>query len=280
MRLLLPVLALGLAGCTDPRYPERFGIDVDPDTVVWRADTRLRELLGREPFTGEPGRLLDSARKALAMVAGSEATQEARLDAVRAVLEGIEPVLLPSDSDLVPSLAWTARRAGCVPLVWAWCRLAAVAGVELVVVPLPGHVVLATRDGRFLEPLRKGLERTRSFYDSTFRLAERPAYRDLREAPGSIQAALLVQCGLLEWEQGRLSAAQEAFSTALEWRPGLPEAQGNLGLVLEATGDRQGALRHLGLALEGDPLHEKAKIRLEALQRMNPAEARGDESRR
>ncbi len=279
MRRLLPALAVVLAGCAGPRYPERFGIDVDPDTVVWRADARLRELLGREPFYGDPGRLLDSVGTSLEVVAVADATLEGKLDAVRAALAGIEPVFAPADSDLVPTLAWTARRAGCVPLAWAWHRLAAAAGVELATLPLPGHVALATTDGRFLEPLRGGLERSRAFYDSAFRLAERPAYRDLKPAAGGIQAALLVQCGLLEWEQGRLSAAREAFSTALEWLPGMPEAQGNLGLVLETSGDREGALRHLTWALEGDPLHEKARIRLEALARMNPGEARGDQRR-
>lgn len=279
MRLSLPALAVVLAGCADPRYPERFGPGVDPDSVVRRADARLRELLGREPLSGDPERLLDSVGASLEVALRAEAAPGMRLDAVRHALAGIEPVLVPSDSDLVPSLAWTARRAGCVPLAWAWRHLAGRAGVELVALPLPGHVALATTDGRFIEPLRGGLERTRDFYDSAFRLAERPAYRDLAPAPGGIQAALLVQCGLLEWEQGRLEAAREAFSTALDWLPGMPEAEGNLGLVLEASGDREGAVRHLAGALRGDPLNERARIRLEALARMNLREDRGDEGR-
>jgi len=273
----LVLLAAVLAGCADPRYAERFAAGTDPDTVVSRADARLRELLGKEPSPGDASRLLDPLCRKLTASTAPGASVEERLRAVREALDGIAPSLAPVDSELVPSLAWSARRAGCVPLAWAWSRLGAAAGVELVAVPLPGHVALATSDGRLLEPLRGGLERSRAFYDSAFGLADRPAYRALRGARGGIQAALLVQCGLLEWKAGRLARAQEAFEAALSWEPGLPEAEGNLGLVLEARGDREGALRHLDRALEGDPAHRAARARRDALAGVNAPATPSDE---
>lgn len=168
------------------------------------------------------------------------------------------PVLQPNDSDLVPSLAWERRRAGCVPLVLYWSRALASHGIQASPVFLPGHLVLSMPDGRLVETLRGGIIRARGFYDSVFRLADRPYYVGFRTEPEGVLASMLVQAGMLEWRAGNLAGAESAFEAAARICPGLPEAEGNLGLVLEQAGRPEYALEKLDLALRGDRLAAKA----------------------
>lgn len=171
---------------------------------------------------------------------------------------GMAPISQPGDSDLVPSLAWERRRAGCVPLVLFWSRALNEHGIHAAPVLLPGHLVLSMPDGRLVETLRGGTIRAREFYDSAFRLADRPYYAGFRNEPDGVLASMLVHAGLLEWRSGNLRAAESAFETASRICPGLPEAEGNLGLVLEQAGRPKEALEKLDLALQGDRLATKA----------------------
>lgn len=174
-------------------------------------------------------------------------------------------VLQPSDTDLVPSLSLERHRGGCTSLGLAWRILGERVGLQLVPVLLPGHLTLRDSSGRFVEPLR-GIERSKAFYDSAFLLDRRPFYAGLSPRPRGLEAAMAVQGGLLAWKDGRLAEALGAFRVAVALAPGLPEGEGNLGLVFEAMGETDSARAHLAVAVAGDSLNRSAMRRLEALR--------------
>lgn len=232
-------------------------------------DSLLRSELGREPArlpwreALEP--LVQELRAGHRPADTSFSVKVAAVSAVLAGEHGIAPVLEPSDTDLVPSLAFERHRGGCTSLAIAWILLGAEVGLALEPVLLPGHMTLRDASGRFVEPLR-GIERSASFYDSAFQLGRRPAYRELIPNPRGIEAAMCVQGGLLAWKGDRLDVALEAFRTATELAPGLPEAEGNLGLVFESLGQKDSARVHLALAVAGDSLNAAARMRLDRLR--------------
>ena len=230
-------------------------------------DSLLRRDLGFPPASVPLRARLDSLGQGCRSVRDS--SFERRVAAIAAILassEGIAAVLHPSDTDLVPSLALERHRGGCTSLAFAWLVLGERLGLRLEPVLLPGHLTLRDSSGRFVEPLRGGFERTSSFYDSAFQLARRPAYAALRAAPHGLEAAMAVQGGLLAWKAGHLERARDAFRTACLLAPGLPEAEGNLGLVFEALGEPDSARAHLAIAVAGDSLNHAARLRLEKLR--------------
>lgn len=268
----LVVSVLGLAilfcGCRRDPYGELANRNLSDSARVERLDARLRELLGFAPRSGALESSLDSAarllRSRLPPGAGAQERAQAAAGWIDG-LDGVAPVLMPDDTDLVPSLAWERRRGGCTSLAWIWCRLGARLGLDLQPVLVPGHIVLRTAEGRYLEPLRGGLERVPAFYDSVFQLARRPGYALDRPSPSAIPAAMALQCGLLEWKAGRLREARAALELATLLAPGLPEAEGDLGLVLEALGETDSARARIRRAVTGDPLNTRAAQRLAGL---------------
>lgn len=179
--------------------------------------------------------------------------------------EGVEAVLHPSDSDLVPSLAFERHRGGCTSLALAWIVLGGKVGLSLQPVLLPGHMTLRDASGRFIEPLR-GVERSAAFYDSSFQLARRPAYAELAPRPRGLEVAMAIHGGLLAWRAGDKAEALHAFRIATLLAPDLPEAVGNLGLLHEAMGNADSALVHLRIAVIGDSLNQAARERLFRLE--------------
>lgn len=192
-----------------------------------------------------------------------------RVRAVAAVLagrDGIAAVTNPDDTDLVPSLAFQRRRGGCTSLALAWRILGDEVGLHLEPVLLPGHMTLRERSsGRFVDPLR-GCERSAPFYDSVFRIARRPAYAGFPIRTHGLEAAMALQGGLIAWKAGREREALDAFRTSTLLAPGLPEAEGNLGLLFESLGERDSARVHLAVAVAGDSLNAEAARRLDALR--------------
>jgi hypothetical protein len=67
----------------------------------------------------------------------------------------------------------------------------------------------------------------------------------------------------MEWRIHRPRNAEEAFRAAAKICPGFPEAEGNLGLVLEERGSSAESKERLLVALQGDPLAAKARSRLD-----------------
>jgi len=245
----------------------REGVSVDAS--VEGSDAALRELLGFAPAQAGWELEVDSVGLALAREAGSVASEETKIQVISrwmASPEGVRPRLSPDDTDLVPSLAWRRRRGGCTSLAWIWMRIARAMDLELEPVLLPGHVVLRTSKGRLLETLQGGLERSGAFYDSAFSLSHRPAYRLDATSGQALEASLLVHRGLLSWKRQDLAGAEALLRAAAALVPGLPEAQGNLGLVLLARGDASQAREHLGIALAGDSLNAKARERLDDMR--------------
>lgn len=240
------------------------------DVSVERSDAELRRVLGFGPAPAGWMNEIDSVGRRLADGLAPTAAEVQKIAAIAKWLNspaGVRPELVPNDSDLVPSLAWERHRGGCTALVWIWTRLGRAMDLELEPVLLPGHVVLRTGEGRFVETLRGGMERSRAFYDSAFSLAKRPAYRlDAARVP-VLEASLLVHLGLLHWKGQDLANAESCFRRASAIVPGMPEAEGNLGLALEAQGDLPGAREHLGIALAGDSLNDKASVRWEVLSK-------------
>lgn len=264
----LLVLALGfLAGCSEDPYASLAASEFSETARVARLDERLRSLVD-VPSIGRHALDFDSVGESLARELPAGATDEAKVALLSEWFSrksGITAVVQPEDADLVPSLASVRLRAGCTSLAWAWIRAASAMGLELRPVLLPGHVCLRRPDGRFLEPLRHGMERTSTFYDSAFGLAGRPGYSLSMENPNGLSAALAVHCGLLEWRAAHLRRAASAFALAADLSPGLPEAEGNLGLVLEELGETEAARARLGKAVLGDPANTRAAGRLARL---------------
>lgn len=260
--------ALVLAGCTRDPYAGLSEPAVEESSRVAALDARLRELLEVPPGSS-PSFDPDSVGRVLAASLPADATMDDRLGALSrwfSTESGIRPVLRPEDLDLVPSLLASRGRGGCTSLAWAWMRMARKMGVELRPVLLPGHVALSRPDGRYLEPLRHGSERSAAFYDSAFALRDRPGYSLSKSHPAGISAALALHCGLLEWKEGNLPRAASAFELSLSLAPGLPEAEGNLGLVLESLEEEERAAFHLRRALHGDPSNHRAAGRLARLE--------------
>lgn len=259
--LLLVAVAL-LCGCRSGFDYSGFADGTRPllGRVV-SLDSRLRELLGEaRPDSSRLSAIVDSVDAFVRAASGTPMTDSGALASIASGFErmAMVPVPQPNDSDLVPSLAWERRRAGCVPLVMYWSRALASHGIKASPVFLPGHLVLSMPDGRLVETLRGGIVRPRGFYDSVFRLADRPYYAGFRSEPAGILASMLAHAGLLEWRAGNLRAAESAFEAAARICPGLPEAEGNLGLVLEQAGRPGEALEKLDIALRGDRLAAKA----------------------
>lgn len=240
------------------------------DGSVERSDEELRRLLGFPLARFGWMERIDSVGRNLAKSLPSDAGEPLKIEAISGWLgstDGVRPVEFPDDTDLVPSLAWERHRGGCTSLSWIWMRLAKAMDLDLQPVLLPGHMTLRTKEGRFVETLRGGLERSTAFYDSAFSLAKRPAYRlDAANVP-VLEASLLVHRGLLLWNRQDLTNSEACFRKASELVPGMPEAEGNLGLVLEARGERVQARAHLATALAGDSLNGKARVRWEALSK-------------
>jgi tetratricopeptide (TPR) repeat protein len=268
---LFALSALVLTGCTRDPYADLSEQTLPEFSRVAALDLRLRELL-EVPRDSFPTYDLDSVGRALAATLPPDATTEDRLDALSSwfsTASGIRPVLRPEDLDLVPSLLRSRGQGGCTSLAWAWMRMAWAMGIELRPVLLPGHVALRRPDGRYLEPLRHGMERSAAFYDSAFALRGRPGYSLTKAHPAGISAALALHCGLLEWKVGNLRQAASALELSLSLSPGLPEAEGNLGLVLESLEEAERAAFHLRRALLGDPSNLRAADRLARLDRLS-----------
>lgn len=76
---------------------------------------------------------------------------------------------------------------------------------------------------------------------------------------------------------GALSALEDtqgavaAFQRTVELAPSQPKNHYNLGLALQAAGDRAGARKHLSHALSLDPSYEQAAQRLKELEQLPPA---------
>lgn len=267
--VLSAVSLLALPGCSRDPYAGLSEPAVPESSRVAALDQRLRGLL-EVPPDSSPTFDPDSVGRALAATLPPDATTEDRLGALSGWFStetGIRPVLRPEDLDLVPSLVRPRGQGGCTSLAWAWMRMAGAMGIELLPVLLPGHVALRRPDGRYLEPLRHGLERSAAFYDSAFALRGRPGYSLTKAHPAGISAALALHCGLLEWKVGNLRRAASAFELSLSLSPGLPEAEGNLGLVLEGLEEEERAAFHLRRALHGDPSNLRAAGRLARLDR-------------
>lgn len=269
MRTMVPfaVSLLVIQGCSRDPYADLSEPTVQESSRVAVLDLRLRELL-EVPLDSSPTFDPESAGRLLAATLPPGATTEDRLGVLSrwfSTESGIRPILRPEDRDLVPSLVRSRGRGGCTSLAWAWMRMARAMGIELQPVLLPGHVTLRRPDGRYLEPLRHGMERSAAFYDSAFALRGRPGYSLTKAHPAGISAALALHCGLLEWRMRNLRRAASAFELSLSLAPGLPEAEGNLGLVLESLGQDERAAFHLRAALRGDPSNARAVERLARL---------------
>jgi len=281
------VVAIGFAvyacGCRQDAYRELADPTVSDSARVDRLDARLRSLLGFAPRPGALESSLDPVVRGLQAGLPPGAGAPERVEAVARWMDGVVPVPDPDDTDLVPSLAWERRRGGCTSLAWIWCRLGGRLGLDVQPVLLPGHMALRLSDGRLLEPLRGGRERSPAFYDSVFLLARRPGYVLDRPSPSAIPAAMALQCGLLEWKAGRLREARAALELATRLAPGLPEAEGDLGLVLEALGESDSARSRLRRAVGGDPMNTRAARRLARLESRaaapGPAESGSSEPR-
>lgn len=260
--VLLLVAVVSLCGCRQEFDYSGFADGTRPLLGrVSSLDSRLRGLLGEaHPDSSRLSAIVDSIDALVGAASGTSMTDSGALASIASGFDRIAmaPVLQPNDSDLVPSLAWERRRAGCVPLVLYWSRALASHGIQASPVFLPGHLVLSMPDGRLVETLRGGIIRARGFYDSVFRLADRPYYAGFRAESEAVLASMLVQAGMLEWRAGNLAGAESAFEAAVRICPGLPEAEGNLGLVLEQAGRPERALEKLDLALRGDRLAAKA----------------------
>jgi tetratricopeptide (TPR) repeat protein len=253
---LLSAVAMAFGGCARggdgnswSRSPARFE----------RFDSLLRLRFGESPDPS-PFALLDTLARTLDTLRLADSSFERKVAAVAAVLAGpggVEAVLRPSDTDLVPSLSFARHRGGCTSLSLAWIVLGRKAGLALEPVLLPGHMALRDTSGRFVEPLR-GIERAAIFYDSAFQLARRPAYAKLVPHRRGLEVALAVHGGLLAWKAGDRSEALDAFRAAVVLAPGLPEAEGNLGLLHEALGSSDSARIHLRIAVAGDSLNQAA----------------------
>lgn len=268
MRVVLMLASVGsFAGCAKDPYTDLSMPGADEAGRVAVLDARLRALLEIQPAGSEPIDL-DSLGRSLAGSLPAGASTDDRIGALSrwfAGPSGVLAVLAPEDADLVPSLVWERKRGGCTGLAWAWMRAGSAMGIRLQPVLLPGHVVLRRPDGRLLEPLRHGMERSEAFYDSAFALAGRPGYSLARTNDSAISAALALHCGLLEWKAGNIATAASAFELSLALAPGLPEAEGNLGLVLEQLGEKERSTFHLRGALRGDPSNRRAAERLARL---------------
>jgi tetratricopeptide (TPR) repeat protein len=230
-------------------------------------DARLRELLGdAHPDSGRVARILDTLDAKVPAVRGLP-DYRAKEDVSGSLEEiGLVPVPRPGDSDLVPSLAWERRRAGCVPLALFWTHALRRLGDSAVPVFLPGHLAISSGNGRLIEPMKMGIQRGRAFYDSVFQLGARPYYAAFRPDSGAVLASMLVQSGLIEWRDGRKENARSAFQAAANLCPGLPEAEGNLGLVMEELGREDEAKEHLESAVHGDRLAIAALGHLDRLR--------------
>ncbi|MEK7391037.1 MAG: hypothetical protein AAB214_00580 [Fibrobacterota bacterium] len=258
------LLFILFAGCAKPTDYSAYADGNRPMLVrIASLDARLRGLLGEaHPDSTRVPRLLDSLESALEGGSPTEndSTLMRRISSTLAKV-GMVPVLQPTDSDLVPSLAWERRRGGCVPLGLMWCHALRSRGIGAKPAFLPGHLVVADGEGRLIETLRGGIHRDIFFYDSAFRLSERPYYRALRPDSNAILAAMLVQAGLIEWRSASPASAESAFAAAVKICPGLPEAEGNLGLVQQELGRESEGAEHLRTALRGDPVAGEVKWR-------------------
>jgi len=256
------LLSILFAGCAKPTDYSAYADKNRPMLArIASLDARLRGLLGdARPDTLRVPRMLDSLDSALGNRGATEndTTMVGRISSTLAKA-GMVPVLQPGDSDLVPSLAWERRRGGCVPLGLMWWHLLRSRGMPAMPVLVPGHLVVATGQGRLVETLRGGIFREWSFYDSAFRLAERPYYRAMLPDSNAILAAMLVQAGLIEWRKSSLGSAESAFAAAVRICPGLPEAEGNLGLVLQESGRESEGSARVAAALRGDPLADASR---------------------
>lgn len=260
---LTMLASCGKGGRSGERDP-----DSRPGTTIPALDAQLREELGFPPPKEGLEVRLQRLADGLSARDWSSVGVEDKVLAIRMVLEGSEgmvPVLTPGDAELVPSLSLEGRRGGCVSQAVAWQFLATRVGWNLQPILLPGHVALRDDHGRWVETLRGGIERDDRFYDSAFQLARRPWYQGYAARPSVIEAAMLVQLGLLRWRHGKTRSAEEAFRQAVLLVPGMPEAEGNLGLLLAAMKVEDSARIHLDRALQGDSLNAKARSILEGL---------------
>lgn len=264
MKAAMLVMAAHLCGCSQSRDRDHWSRSIGKPE---RMDSLLRAALDQSPIAS-PFAAMDSLADSLRGIHLQDSSFERKVAAIAAALSGpggVAPILHPSDTDLVPSLAFERHRGGCTSLALAWQILGASVGLRLEPVLLPGHMTLRDPSGRFIEPLR-GIERTAAFYDSAFLLSRRTAYANLAPKPQGLEAALAIQGGLLAWRRDGKDEALDAFRTACSLVPGLPEAEGNLGLLHEAMGNRDSALKHLRIAITGDSLNEAARKRLERLE--------------
>lgn len=230
--------------------------------------TASRRLLGQDLGEGTLRATLDSLGRALSRRLGSPPSKVRPSDPAAFLFEDlkIEPLVQPARlDDHLPGHVLQRRQGGCVALSFLFVALGARTGTPFQLILAPGHILVGAADGRLVEPLRRGIERSPSFYREHFQLDRRPWYDLAPRGADALIAALAVDIGNAEWAQGHLDAARSAFVAAAALAPGFPEAEGNLGLVLEAIGDLDGARSHLAVALRGDSLAIRASARLAAL---------------
>lgn len=287
--LLASILALAACGLEkpDPASQAAAILHKRPsgflDRLVALDDLAAREL---EAADGESGG--SAAPLARTMLAESLYAYASRLrpsmaaaasDSVRADLlagfffDSLGIVPAPEDTGLASSLpgrVLATRSGSCVGLVLLHLALGRELGLPVYPVFLPGHVFVRFRSEthmRNIETLRSGLARSDSFYRETFALPKRPWY-DLSDGrPEQALGALVFNLGNLHRRQGRRHEALWEYRLAEGLLPGFPEALGNQGAVLLASGNLDSARVMLEAALAGDSLAAPAWKNLEFLSR-------------
>ncbi len=213
-----------------------------------------------------------SRLKPLLSAAATDTAKVALLNAW--VFDTLAIVPITDTNDLaasLPSRILTERKGSCLGLTLVYLALGRSLDLPLVPVFLPGHVFVRYRSESYtcnIETLRKGLARTDSFYRETFSLRQRPWYTLEDGNPKQALAGLVFNLGNALRERGDWTGALAEYRLVEEALPGYPEALGNLGAGLLASGDAKAAEPKLLAAYRGDSLAEPARINLEKLFRM------------
>ncbi len=175
---------------------------------------------------------------------------------------GVMPVTDTGDlATSLPSQVLRNRQGSCLGISLLFLALGEALDMPLRPVFLPGHIFVRYRSKEYtrnVETLRKGLDRSDSFYRDHFYLARRPWY-SLQEAElGDALAALVFNLANTHRSRGKRDEALGEYRLVEEALPGFPEALGNEGALLLEAGEISTSEGKLLVALAGDSLAEPA----------------------
>lgn len=144
-----------------------------------------------------------------------------------------------SVSTLFPHCIFQNKKGSCVGITLLYLLLAEKLGIPIYGVRAPGHFFCRYDNGSTrinIEPLKRGACMNDAWYRYKFHIADTTIYPLRNASIGEVSGVVDYNLGTIALNRKKYPQAQRYLDRAVAYIDTFPEAQGNLAIVLDATG--------------------------------------------